>query len=522
MLIDANEIREDIATDICIIGAGPAGIALAVHFRRKGIDTVVLAGGGEKQDINHRELAATVQTGIATDDTRDGNVRAFGGTSHGWGGYCLKMEASDFERRPWVPNSGWPISLSDIEPYYDKAAQLCTLDDADFDPANQLLPEQATRGELLKNPILRNLVIHVKALRFGQHYREELQTGDATRVCLNGIAVEFDATENGEHVTAVRCRTLGGNSFRVRANQFVLAAGAIENARLLLLSRNSNPQGLANHHDVVGRYFMQHPVFRHGWLLVTNQGSLEVLGRGGRPGIGIASSLTPAVQEQHKLPSCHFLLGASDYTLDREPDWPRRARQVWWRFGRLHLQSFRRHRRQQLMVWNLSGNTSLDATSLNQLNLRAEQVPDPLSRITLSEERDAFGSHRAAMNWRLSELDFEFADRCLSLIGCAAASEGLGRVQFTAGGARQQAGGHLHGGYHYYGTTRMHDDPKFGVVDKNCRVHGIGNLYIAGSSVFTTAGYANPTFTIVALALRLAEHLEERVRAKPTSRVPAP
>ena len=130
----------------------------------------------------------------------------------------------------------------------------------------------------------------------------------------------------------------------------------------------------------------------------------------------------------------------------------------------------------------------------------------------LSEELDPLGVPFARMDWRLSEQDWDYADQCLSWFGCAVGGEGIGRVRFRRGAAREAARSFLHGGFHYYGTTRMSDDPRRGVVDRNCRVHGVKNLYMAGSSVFPTSGYANPTFTIVALALRLAEHVESRIR----------
>lgn len=509
MLIDANQIQQDMAADVCIIGAGPAGLTLAMRLLRKGVDTVVLTGGGENPDPAHQSLAHIPQTGIPTDDTTQGNIRALGGTSHVWGGYCLRMESIDFAPRPWIPNSGWPITLSELDPFYAQAAQVCGIENPDYEPAHHLTGEQVAGGELLQSPILKNLVIHVRPVRFGPHYLQELRAAKTTKVCLHGIAVELESDPGARHVTAVRCRTLTGQQFRVRARVVVLATGALQNARLLLCSRAANPKGLGNKQGVVGRYFMQHPVHRQGSLLTTDPAATSRFARSGKtPEVGIAAAFTENLQIQHQLPSCHFLLAGFDYTLEQVDGLRTRGRLAWRRLKRLYLQPAAQQDVPRLMTWIKRGDSSLASTAFGPIYLRPEQVPMPESRIVISEELDRLGMPMARMDWRLSELDWQFADRCLSWIGCAAGSEGIGRVHAARGASREAAARFLHGGFHYYGTTRMNRDPRLGVVDRNCKVHGIDNLYVTGGSVFPTSGYANPTFTIIALALRLADHLQ--------------
>jgi choline dehydrogenase-like flavoprotein len=142
----------------------------------------------------------------------------------------------------------------------------------------------------------------------------------------------------------------------------------------------------------------------------------------------------------------------------------------------------------------------------------AEQAPNPDSRVVLSRERDALDCPRVALCWRTSPLDKRTAHRAREIFGEELWRAGAGRLQSSLEGEGKPWPARLRGARHHMGTTRMHSDPRRGVVDANCRVHGIANLYVAGSSVFPTSGAANPTLTIVALALRLAGHVNQVFR----------
>lgn len=506
MLIDASELRRDLETAVCVIGAGPAGIALATHFNRRGIDAVVLVGGGEDPESAHQQLARVVPAGIPTDDTMRGNIRALGGSSQVWGGYCLRLAPEDFEERPWIPNSGWPIGLADLEDGYAKAAAFIAGDEARDGPWS-FAPEDHARRDVLRSPLLRHAVTYIRPVRFGRRHRDELHAGRA-RVCLHAHAVELEADAASRHVSSVLCRTLSGNGFRVRARHVVLAAGGIQNARLLLASR------IGNAHDAVGRYFMQHAEHRHATLLTPDFPALLRLEPGAKaPGITLPTAFTSEHQRRHSLPSCHFLLQRADYySRDDESAWMRLRRQL-SRWRRMYGRGAAERAMPRWVSWLSRGDASMGETSVVPFLVRPEQVPNPDSRVSLAEERDALGTPIARVDWRLTDKDWHYADQCATWFGCALGAEGIGRVRFARGAAREAAKTYLHGGFHYYGTTRMSDDPRRGVVDRDCKVHGVDNLHVAGSSVFPTSGYANPTFTILALALRLGEHLEARVRA---------
>lgn len=508
MITDANQIQQDLETDVCIIGAGAAGIALALKLDRAGISAVVLAGGGEKPDDAHQQLQRIRQIGIPTDDPGRGNVMAFGGTLHRWGGYCRPLDPIDFEARPWIPHSGWPITRAELDPYYEQAHQLCEIDSPDYDPAHHLTEEQTRRGYFLRNSILENVVILVYPIRFGERYRPELHASPHIGVLLYAVATQIESDAAGRHATAVQCKTLGGRAFRVRARRVVLAAGALQNARLLLCSRGARPEGLGNPHDVVGRFFMQHPVFPHASLLAVDPDGPLRLGRDGASmRIGIPSALTEALQRRERLPNAHFLLAGFDN--DSESIGFRAGLQRSWRHAqRVYFAPEAGQRVPQLASFLERQRSSTVFTSFGPVMWRPEQAPNPASRITLGNDADALGVPIAVMDWRLTDLDWEFVDRGLKWLGCCAGAEGIGRLRTRSAAARAENEKLLRGGFHYFGTTRMSTDPSFGVVDQNCKVHGVDNLYVAGSGVFPTGGYANPTLTIIALAARLAGHLQ--------------
>jgi choline dehydrogenase-like flavoprotein len=343
--------------------------------------------------------------------------------------------------------------------------------------------------------------------RFGATYRDDLKNASNITLLLQANVVALEADESATHVRVAKLRALDGSVGEVRAKRFVLACGAVENARLLLLSNSAAPAGLGNHHGLVGRYFMQHP---HVAVATLRTGAADVLESiFAQHAVGTAkvrASLSPsaAVQEERGLLNCAA-------TLDRTPD-PVTGygalRSVWRdiRQGQWPEQLGSRMRR----AFGDPGSMA-DSDELMTLYMRSEQAPNPDSRITLSDARDALGLRRARIDWRLSDTDKRTLAEGATSIGESLSGMGLGRVRLAPWLQDADADwpAELWGGCHHMGTTRMSRTAESGVVDEQCRVHGIDNLYVAGSSVFPTGGYANPTLTIVALALRLAEHLRD-------------
>ena len=257
-----------------------------------------------------------------------------------------------------------------------------------------------------------------------------------------------------------------GRTLRVSARLFVLATGGIENARLLLLADHLH--GIGDESGLVGRCFMEHPRDASCRLVpadprLIDQCGLYALNRGADGVVMGRLAFTDEARRRHELP-------AVSITLEPRP----RARR--WR----------------------------RATAFGLL-INLEQAPDPENRVTLDAERDRFDLPRPAIHWRWRPLDQRNLTRIHAMITAELEGRGLGRVEITAGAPPDP------NAHHHMGTTRMHRDPRRGVVDEHARVHGVANLFVAGSSVFPTSGFANPTLTVVALALRLADHLARRL-----------
>jgi choline dehydrogenase-like flavoprotein len=481
MFVDARAIESGarLACDVCIIGAGAAGISLARELRGGRGRVCVLESGGLEPDAETQALYRGHGTGLANDGyVETSRLRYFGGSTNHWWGMCAPLDAHDFEPRPWVPHSGWPLSRVDLDPYYARAQPVCQLGPFDYDPAawDPDPPPLGPRAE-------RRMWQYGPPTRFGAVYREELRASTNVSVHLFANAVDLSASDSGRRVERVVVKTLAGGQFTVAARTVVLAAGGIENPRLLLGSDGVVNGGLGNGRDLVGRFFMDHP-HRHpaGEILFDDPRlaawSGKQVARGTR--FLIHLGIRPEVQRQHGLLNGSIQLvhpwGAEDET----------------------------ERSLLSLLRDLAGGAGAGAPKRAELFARIEQAPNPESRVRLSEERDALGQRRVVLDWRLGALERDALQRILEMLAEDLAAAGTARVRIGTDAAPARE----FGGEHHMGTTRMSDDPATGVVDRDCRVHGIENLYVAGSAVFPTVGWANPTLTIVALSLRLADHLK--------------
>ncbi|MGH0029398.1 MAG: FAD-dependent oxidoreductase [Myxococcota bacterium] len=503
MIADASDAPGTLRTRVCIVGSGPAGMTVALELEKHGVDCILLESGGREPDGGHMALGETAQVGIRTD--AGNRIRALGGTSAVWGGLCRRLDAHDFERRPWVPHSGWPIGLPDLLPHYETAHRLLGLPPAEYDPARV---DPARGSDVpLRGGDLYNVAFYYngRPMRFGEHYAPALEASRRIHTWLDATVVDLETDADGRRVVAAVATTLAGRRFRVEADRFVVACGAIQNARLLL-----NARGLAVAHGRVGRFFLQHPVWYEPRLLTWDLSQTLRTRRSDRAEVVMTTAIRPEAAERHGLLSFHFM------TIRPAPtpglDEPRR---LWRHWRKRAPELFAEPTDDEAVADWLTGLQravgpgGAGDPQDNGMEIRPEQAPNPESRIRLSDERDATGLRRAVMDWRLGDLDRESLAKGARLVARSLALADVGRVRAGAEALHvpDPGGDWLHGGNHHYGTTRMSDSPRHGVVDRDCRVHGTANLYVAGSSVFPTTGYANPTLTIVALSARLAETL---------------
>jgi choline dehydrogenase-like flavoprotein len=524
LIIDLRELESGgvIEAELCIVGGGPAGICLARAFAGSGVEVALLESGGWIAESAIQALSGGQNAGLPYYPLESTRLRFFGGAGNHWSGWSTPLDESDFEPRPWVPHSGWPIRLADLEPYLHEAQGLCELGRYDYDATHW-------EGDERRFPALRPDKLALcfwqfsPPTRFAQRYREDLERARNVRTYLHANVAELEAHPDGRAVTRAHIRGPDGFEGSVRARTFVLACGAIENARLLLLSNGVEPAGLGNRHDLVGRFFMEHAnIDDAGRVIATDPAALaELFTRYEAEGLWVRAGLAPsraAQQREQILNLSAVVTGRREedsgfhaltrlYRALRNLHWPddlsSELRRV---IGDLDAVA-------EGLAQTARGRPyALPWTSEISVHTAIEQAPNPDSRVRLGDERDALGQRRVVLDWRLTELDRHTFLTALGLIGEEFGRLELGRLQIHEA-LRSDDGGwpeQLEGSFHHMGTTRMADDPRHGVIDRNCRVHGIENLYVAGSSAFATAGHANPTLSLIALTLRLADHLKGR------------
>jgi choline dehydrogenase-like flavoprotein len=487
VFMDVLEVADDqaLSADLCVVGAGAAGISLALQF--VGTPTaVLLLESGPLNNQGEGEGIYRIQPGLVPRLTRDTEKSGqFGGNTNFWLGNCRPLDTIDFERHDWIPHSGWPITRDHLTPFYERAEGICGLGDYRCYDLDVIRPHLTNQPMRVDPAMLVTRVVHTCPVpSFRDLYRDTLRDAGNVRVCVNARATQLETDPSGGRVIAVRAVAANGRRLRVAARSFVLAAGGVENARLLLCSNEVRPDGLGNDRDLVGRYFMEHV-----WVdipLGRSVGGHDVRFYHGRQHVGTTTvwgqlALSEACLRLQRVAGLCFWFQSNQPVVST----------VGALAGRVLGKVLGRPRR-------------VAPDDGYALRVQVEQTPNPRNRVRLGGEPDPFGQPRATLELRFDVSELRNAARSLQIATTAVGLDG-GRL---AGQFRQllEAG---RGDYfwHHMGTTRMHSDPAQGVVDADCRVHDVANLFVAGSSVFPTGGTAPPTLTIVALALRLAQHL---------------
>ncbi|MGE4323381.1 MAG: FAD-dependent oxidoreductase [Sphingobium sp.] len=522
MYLDLHDVAAArLDADVAIVGAGAAGITLCRRLLAGGLSVILLESGGCDYDADSAALNRGANIGqdyYALEDTR---LRFFGGSTAIWGGRCAMLDPIDFERRAWVPHSGWPFGLDELMPYYREARLNLGLP--------EIAPTAADIGGILPAFDANRLVSPLWLFdgmsdRFSFARSQDLVTHPRCKVVGHATVRDLVLNASGRAIERLAVCDPGGRTIDVRARQIVLAAGGIENPRLLLASNGVMPRGIGNQHDQVGRFFMEHPHARGGRIAGAAWTWLRAFAKRTVDGAAIAPVIAPSPRLQadrgllntsltvagRRGPNASQPLLLAAYHRIRHSAAPTRTgRSLWWTAKRAvqALQGVT----DPLRPWLLNKAGMLDVA----LVVRAEQAPNPDSRVLLSTEPDATGMPRVMLDWRTSALDVDSVAGLVDALGEEAGRLGLGTVE-PAGWLRDEAkewvtdaliSSHPIGGYHHIGTTRMSDDPRSGVTDRDGRVHGVDNLYVAGSSLFPTSGWANPTLTIIALALRTGDRI---------------
>jgi hypothetical protein len=549
MLIDTEtQIPDDLLQfDVCIVGSGPAGITLAREISRAGLRVCLVESGAHKFAEQIQELNAGIVESAhryRQEILQEGRRRQFGGAANLWNHQIrgqsaryiryLPLDEIDFEHRDWVPESGWPFSRKEIEPFYERAREVCSVKNLDRPPG--ILEPWMKPGQLWQTEKIESIVSQFGLSGiFLEHYRRDLVRDQRVTVILRATLLQFQMDSSSRAIVSAQAGTLDGRKLRIRARAFVLAAGGLENARILLLQDDLQSGGLGNQYDMVGRCFMDHPSITLGALIPF---SCALFGQAGLydqqdvEGQAIMAILhiRPDVMRRKKMLNlCAVLvpylknLRANSQAIFHQLI-VRGPRFIHRRLSGQHRtaphEARRPIRRRLLEEYYAEGQCGwsrlthperrFDKFSIHAL---VEQSPDRSNRVMLQDQTDTFGQRKMKVIWRWNELDLRSIRQAQLIFRGELASAGIGTFVPLEGTIATQP--RFDSTHHFLGTTRMHDNPRNGVVDADCRVHGIPNLFVAGSSVFPTGGCANPTLTIVALALRLATHLQSELQSTP-------
>ena len=529
MLVDSYSIQADeiINCDLCIVGSGAAGLAIANEFNGSRTKVFVLESGSLKDEKAYQQLnRGEIKWGNHPPLERD-RRRNFGGTTTVWGGRCVPFDELDFERRSHVKYSGWPITRKDLEPYYARAHWYLDLGDYNYTSLGEqyksLLSQSSITNDFDFSPCLVETNYRFSLpTNFHHKYYKLLKRSRNVTIFLNGTCLYLNSEPEKKYLEQILVSTLSNRRFYIQAKYFVLAAGGLETTRLLLLSNAINgTQKFGNGHDWLGKFYMSHLSYNveiqlfHElvWDYQINSEGIYC-----QPALAISE----ARQRAHQLLNLRAFIARPDL---RDPKHGSSILSATYlakkiRAQTLGLDDLTSHFRNLLLdaknlpfffykmlskrIFSQRKLPSVifhNGSNCYNFQIDSEQVPNPESYITLSEQKDCFGLNRLQVNWRLSEQDIQSTHRAVKLMGQFLKDGNLGKLSSLPTGPTLRVGHHL-------GTTRMANSPKDGVVDENCRVYGLNNLYVASSSVFPTSSYANPTLTIVALAIRLADRLK--------------
>ena len=509
-----DEMPEEITASVCVVGAGAAGITLARALAKTVPDVVLVEAGGFRLDGATQNLFAGEQLGLPYYNLVSCRLRYFGGTTNHWSGYCRANDPIDYEGRPELGLPRWPVNHETLAPYITEAGEMLGVEALHFQPKEALRArglEVSDLAEDASETLLTKAFLFAPDLRLGPLNQAPV-AADPNLQGINGLNLtHIQLTPEGRSVDHLVAKTLDGKQVILRARKYALCCHAIENARLLLAANDVQPAGIGNASDHVGRYFMEHP---HIW----------------------ASRFVPT----RAFPPLYNRRYAANHNLNANLSFSdaftREARllQYYCRFNPIYfpeetgaaLRDLRADamepgdldflRDMATVLGDLSGvakegmlraGLRADQPLYYELEHRLEQAPNPASRVVLSERTDALGNRIADLDWQLNDIDIDSFRRGQALMGQELAALGWGRL-VEEDITRELVEARVEGHYHQIGTTRMSPDPAGGVVDANCRVHGVDNLYIGGSSIFPTAGYSGPTMMIMAFALRLAEHMK--------------
>jgi len=523
MLTDSRTIEgpANLTADICIMGAGVAGITLANELKDKYDNIILLDAGGEHYEESIQEFYDAHTVSPFYPNPKDSRLRFLGGASNHWANNTSPFSPIDFEKRSWVPNSGWPIGYNDLAPFYVKAAMYCQTESDSYNP-DYWLPK-LQKQTLLTGANYSELAIakaSVPPTRFFHVHGNALVKSSKVHIYSYASVTDLTFNPNDQSVKKIKFSSYNRLEHSIQADKFVMAFGGLENARMLLYFNNKYNNQLGNKFDNVGRYFMDHPTLNAAQIFSKSDQLNNMSTMDKQRFIVAFFQLTESTLRENETTNLRMpVVAANEYQMSDGISsfhilkQAIAEREVPEQFGK-HLSNFVSDIDMVMeAVARKQFDTTLfdDATAISgfQIPMMIEQTPHRSNRIYLSKRKDKLGIPKLNIEWELKQSDRDYLWRTLELFGRDLGALSLGRLRLLKERSSRLFGDQMGFGHHHMGTTRMSDSPETGVVDSHQKIFGTNNFYVAGCSVFPTGSHIPPTLTIAATTIRLAQHLKE-------------
>ena len=553
MFIDAESLENDtiFRSDIAVVGSGPAGIVLALELAKAGYEVALIESGllnfsEASQKLGEASHFDAQFHAPMTECTR----RQLGGTSIIWGGRCLPYDPIDFDQRPYIAKSDWPVTYEELEAYFQRACDYFFCGKSEFNIKNIPNIEQKSLVPDLPDEEVLTSSLERWSLptNFGKEYFNDLKQSENIQLIYGLTCTEIETNEKGDRVEAIHGKTLGGKTIHVRCKKYVLAAGALNSTRLLLASDRRHAGGIGNHSGLLGKFYMGHISGDIAVVHFTTQPKDTIYGFDrDQDNIYVRRrfSFTREFLNKNQLPNIVAWLGSPKFgdpshkngilssaylalnlpilknyltsTAMRKAAIGKEDQGIYWAHVMNVLKDFKEALTfvptfgygRYIAKRKIPALFVSSAANEYPLHYHSEQVPNINSTVTLSDERDGIGMRRLNIDLQFSQQDVDGVLKAHQYWDQYLRKHNCGYLKYVANDIQANVWEQAGDGFHQVGTTRMSEHPRDGVVSTNCNIHGLDNLFVASSSIFVTSGQANSTFMIVAFALRLADHLKK-------------
>jgi choline dehydrogenase-like flavoprotein len=544
---------------VAVVGAGPAGIVVALELARAGHRVLLLESGGDAYDSEIQGLGDSAGGDSLHVAMSLASRRQIGGATNLWGGRCVPFDPVDFDPREIVGDARWPVGYEEIAPYFQRACDWCVCGEAVFDARHISCLAQRSLVPGFPDGDVRASSLERWSLptNFGRVYRSALAATPGLKLMTGLTCTEVVCDSGEQRVRHLRARNLAGEEFTISASRYVLACGGLEVTRLLFVSDRHHPSGIGNHSGHLGRSYMAHVECRIARVHFTTPAAETIYGHErDADGVYVRRRLTFSREFllDRRLPNVAFWLvnpaigdpahgsGILSFAYLMLVS-PVGRSLVAEGIRQAHIEStgpvsLRAHLRNVVRDLGPAVRFALEfgykrfvkrgrkvpgffvpsAANIYPLLYHAEHLPHRESFVRPASDRDALGMPRLQTHLWFSDEDVQSVLRAHKHLDDYLRGHGLGELEYLHDDIECAVRQQLFGGYHQAGTTRMSARPQDGVVDGSLAVHGFDDLFVASGSTFVTSGQANTTFMIVAFALRLADQLRRQLVASRSAR----